>query len=648
MQLPLWAPESEWRPPELSELPSWSGVKRISIDTETRDPHLKQLGIGVRRDGHVVGVSFAIEDGPKFYLPFRHEGGDNLPEEAVLRYLRENAKRFDGYLVGANISYDLDYLLEEGVDFSSMTRIRDVQIADPLIYELHKSFSLQNIANRWDLPGKSEDLLNEAAKAFGVGAKDGMWKLPARYVGLYAEDDADLPLKILRKQERVIDEQDLWGIYDLESDVIPVLVRMRRRGVRVNMEKLAKIEEWTLEQEREALEIVKRATGFAIGVGNVWKAAAIAPALEQIGVRLHKTSTGQPSIDKELLSTIDHPVAKAIAWARKTNKLRTTFAESVRRYQINGRIHCSFNQIAMETEGGDQKGARYGRLSCVEPNLQQQPARDEFASMWRSIYEPEEGALWSCNDYSQQEPRWTTHFAAVTDLPKAREAAVAYHENPDLDNHQFMADLTELPRKHAKQIYLGLCYGEGGAKLCRELGLPTRWALSSGRGRERRIQYFNSRDEVLQAKRELPEGGFVWEAAGEEGQRILDTFDDRAPFIRKLAKNVERRAKQRGFITTVMGRRLHFPENNDGTFDWTHKALNRLIQGSSADQTKKAIVEIDRAGHHLMLQVHDETDNSVGSEREAREIGTIMQDVLQAEVPFKVDTEIGPNWGEIK
>lgn len=647
LQMPLFAPESQWSPPSLGSLPSWADAKRVCVDVETKDPHLKQLGIGVRRGGFITGVSFTIEDGPSAYLPMRHEGGDNLDERQVLAYLRDQAKVFKGDLVGANLQYDLDYLLEDEVDFKEVRYFRDIQIADPLIYELHHSFSLQNIAERNGLPGKDVSLLEEAARVYGVDPKSGMWRLPARYVGPYAEADTQQPLLIMRRQERRIDDEDLWGVWNLESRVLPCLVRMRRRGVRVDLEKLRQVEEWSMTQEAEALARVKHHTGHSIAIGDVWKAGALAPALEAIGIKLEETSTGQPQIDKFLLGGIDHEVAKSIGWARKVNKLRTTFAASVRNYMVNGRIHCTFNQIAREDEKGDQKGARYGRLSCVDPNLQQQPSRDEFAQMWRSIYIPEEGCEWVANDYSQQEPRWTTHFAAVMDLPKARVAAQAYWDDPNLDNHQFMADLTGLPRKYAKNLYLGLCYGEGGAKLSRDCGLPTRWALASGRGRERRVSYHATREEALEARREV-EDGYMFEAAGEEGQEIIDRFDNRAPFIKQLAKKAEAQAKKNGFIKTIGGRKLHFPQKPDGSYDWTHKALNRLIQGSSADQTKEALVELDAAGHFIQLQVHDEIDGSVSNRDEAYAMAAVMRDIRKAEVPFRVDTEIGPSWGEAK
>lgn len=662
MQLPMFEPESKWTPPDLGSLPSWADAKRVSIDTETCDPHLKTLGPGVRRGAFIAGYSFAIEGGPSFYVPIRHQGGDNVDPMMALRYLKDQAAAFKGEIVGANLSYDLDFLAEEGIWFGGASRFRDIQIADPLINELHQSYSLHNIALRYGLPGKDEELLRRAAQEYGVDPKSGMWRLPARFVGKYGEVDVEQPLAILRKQEEIIEREGLQRIWELESRVVPALVKMRRRGIRIDMDKLEQVERWSLQEEGKALDLVYDQTGVRIAVGDVWRAEAFAPALEAIGVALERTKTGKPSIRKDILDHLKHPVADALLWARKTNKLRTTFATSVRNHLTNGRIHCSFNQIAVEDEdSGGVKGARYGRMSCANPNLQQQPSRDEFANMWRSIYVPDEGKIWATMDYSQQEPRWTTHYAEVLGLEKAFEAAEAYRTDPSTDNHDMMTRLIngedyyeragkaafKTARTHAKIIYLGLCYAMGGAKLARDLGLPTRWAVTSGYGRDRRISHFEHKDEARMAASEL-ENGRVFEAAGEEAQKILDTFNTKAPFIKKLAEHCEKRAKQKGVLVTIGGRHCHFPQDENGNYDWTHKALNRLIQGSSADQTKTALVALDDAGYEIQLQVHDELDYSATSREEAEGAAEIMRNCIPARVPFKVDVECGPSWGEIE
>lgn len=675
LQLGFFMPEADWTPPAISDLPSWKGAKRIAIDAETRDPSIgNKMGSGALRDGYTVGWAFAIDGGPKHYLPFRHEGGDNLPFDEVMRYLKSNIKDFDGEYVGANLSYDVDYGYSDGFEWNRDAMFRDIQIADPLLYELHLSYSLKNIGERYGVEAKDESTLLEAARAHGLDPKKGLWRLPGRYVGRYGEQDVASPLEILRKQEERIDNEGLRQIWDLETRTLPVLVRMRRRGVRIDFDKLKQIEKWAETQEQEALNLIKHQTGVRVAFGDVWKPGALAPALEAIGMRLQKTSTGAPQIDRFLLGGSDHPVCEAILRARKVNKIRTTFAQSIRKYSVNGRLHCTFNQIAREDEEGDQKGVRYGRLSATDPNLQQQPSPDrdpETAGEWRKIFIPEDGAIWGCNDYSQQEPRWTTHFAAVMDLPRAREAALRYQTDPDTDNHDMMTRLIhgdeqvekwiaeglgdyKVNRGYSKNIFLGLCYGEGGAKLCRDIKKPTRWMVTYGWGRDKQVEYFETQREAMAYKMQI-QRGYIRETAGLEGQNIIDNFDTEVPYVGKLAGAATERAEARGFVSTILGRRLNFERRDDGTFDYTHKALNRIIQGSSADQTKLAICELDRAGHFIQLQVHDETDGSFGTVAEAKAAGDIMRDCIfgavgdqKIWVPFKVDTEVGPSWGEIK
>lgn len=630
LQLPLYPPDSTWVPPPMSSLPSWKGVKRIAIDVETCDKDLRDLGPGTRRGGNFVcGISFAIEDGPAFYLPTRHVGGGNLPEDAVWGYIREQASVFRGTLVGANLQYDLDWLLEYGVQFEPQW-FRDIQVAEPLLDELQMTYNLDDILKRWGLPGKDTSLRDEAAKTYGVDPHADMFKLPAKYVGAYAERDVRGPLQLLRRQEAKIEEEGLWPIFNLESELLPVLVRMRRRGVRIDFKQLEKVTQWSLARETEVLNEIHRLSNARLGVGDVWKAEAVARVLEKIGIEFSSTKTGKPSITKEFLASVKHPVATLLVKARRANKVRTTFAESIYAHATNGRIHCTFKQLrgteSDDREGGDEGGGRFGRLSCTNPNLQQQPARDpEIGPLWRAIYIPDEGGEWACNDYSQQEPRWLTHYAEVVGCGGAKEAAERYRNDPSTDNHQMMAELTGLPRKRAKDLFLGKCYNMGGAKLCHSLGLPTKWI-------ERRS------------------GGGMIEVAGPEGQAIIDQFDSRCPYVNQLSSQCEQRAVKVGFIVTILGRRCRFPKlppEQGGGYDWTYKALNRLIQGSSADQTKKALIEADKAGFPIQLQVHDELDLTVYDRKKAHELADLMRNVVPANVPFKVDVEFGDSWGAI-
>lgn len=647
LQQPLFPVQSSWRVPSLSQLPSdWNRAKRVSIDTETCDPYLKQLGPSVRRGGYIVGYSFALEgEGRGYYVPLKHLGGGNIEDPAAgLRYLKEQAARFTGEIVGAKLDYDLDYLAEAGVEFPLVSAFRDVQVAEPLLDELQFNYSLDHILGRHGLPLKDEELLRRAAADYGLDPKAELWKLPGNLVGEYGEADALRPLELLARQEKLILEQDLTKVWNLESAVLPVLVKMRRRGVAIDTDQLDKVERWSQAEERKAWGEIARQTGVRIQLGDAMKAEAIAPALEAIGLRVPVTpKTRKPSINKDWLAEIDHPVAGLIRRGRQVSQLRSTFVNSIRNHMVNGRIHCTFNQLKRQKdeEKDETEGAAYGRLSCSDPNLQQQPARDpEIGPMWRAIYIPDGDGMWAQLDYSQQEPRMLLHWAVVagsrlTPMAAAKAEAMAqqFREDPSTDNHTAFTKMVhgdnivghpefKRYRDECKQIFLGLCYEMGGPKLCKKLGMPTKV-----------IEHWKT--------------GRKMEVAGDEGQALLDKVNERVPYIKLLSADLQAVAKRRGYVKTLSGRRCRFPVDDVGNFDWTHKALNRIIQGGAADQTKEALVQLDRAGLPIQLQVHDEIDLTVPNWEMAEEGARIMEECVQLQVPSKVDAECGPNWGNV-
>lgn len=619
------------------------------MDVETCDPDLKKLGPGVRRGGYVVGIAFAIEDGPAHYLPVRHGGGGNLDEPTVWRYLRDQAKEYRGTIAGANLQYDLDYLAENDVEFRP-DWFRDVQVAEPLCDELQFSYSLDNVAARRGVPGKDESHLRQYAEALGVNPKKDLHKLPSWAVGAYAEQDVRLPLQLLRIQERDLDAQDLWPVYDLESRLLPVLVKMRRWGVRIDFDQLDRIERWSIEEEARSLAEIRRLTGITLASQDVNKKSALLPLVQWLGVPVPKTATGQPSITRAFLDALGGEVGAHLNRARKFNRLRGTFVAGRRAHAVRDRVHCTFNQLRGEKEGTeDDGGARYGRLSCSDPNLQQEPARDpEVGPVWRRVYLPDEGSDWGCHDYSQQEPRWAVHFAEALKEPTARLAGDRYRSDPKTDSHDLVTRILygdaefdswdpktrKRKRDGAKVINLGLCYGMGPGKLCRDLGLPTKWVPNRRTGRN-------------------------VEVAGPEGQAILDAFHERLPYLKNTADRVAAAARRNGYVRTVLGRKCRFPVRVDDRgrpvlkpsgepqYDWTHKAFNRVIQGSSGDQVKQAMVNCDDAGLTPQLQVHDELDRS-GSPAEFRAIAQIMRDAVPCSVPHRIDVESGPNWADIR
>lgn len=630
-QLPLFRPNLPWTPPDLSTLPSWAGARRVAVDCETKDPTLLELGPGVRRGGKIVGLSFRIEDGPPaMYLPIRHAGGDNLPVDRVLQYFRDQAVGFAGQLVGMNLLYDLDFMAEEGIVYPKVSRFRDVAVAEPILDELQMSYTLEAISARNDLPGKDSEDLDRALEAWGLkNGRGDIWRLPGRFAAKYGARDVDCPLELLRRQERRLEAEDLWGTWELESRLIPVLLKMRRRGIRFSHERLRGVEHWSIETEAALLAEIRRNTGVSLTSDDINSSSRCARLFAHLGIRLPQTKDGKPSVTKAVMESCKDPNIALLHRARQVNKVRTTFVASVRAHAIGDRLHCTLNQLRRAKEGMDEDeeggGAITGRLSSQDPNMQQQPGRDdEIGPMWRSIYLPEEGAVWVSADFSQQEPRLIVHYSELTGCRGGKEAGQRFREDPKMDFHAMMSELTGQKRKDAKINFLGRCYGMGGVKLCRKLGLPTVTAWSN------RLERYVDRP-------------------GPEGQAIINQFDARAPFVAELARKAENKAKRDGFLVTVGGRKLHFPADGRGGWADTHKALNKLIQGSAADQTKKATLDADDAGAYLQLQVHDELDGSAESPEQARRLfGEPMERSVPLLVPNKVDVETGPSWGEAK
>ncbi len=636
-QLPMFLPESQWKAPEMSELPSdWNRAQKVAIDLETYDPNLKSTGPSVRTGGHIAGIAFAPEGGKGFYLPIRHEGGGNLPVDNVMAYIGDQLRSFEGYIVGANLSYDLDWLWHERLFSPNCRGYKDVLVAEPLIDENQFSYSLDNVGYKWTGERKEKSLMLEAARAYGMKTDKelGAWihRLPACYVGPYGEQDVLLPLKTLALQEQEIRAQNIEGVWKLESELLPVLVKMRQRGVRVDEDALMQIEIRSMRERTDAANRITELTGVRVGPEDAMQKKLLLKALNEMG---HRLKDADPIDNAFFRANGDCPAVQALAEMRKWDTLRKLCIDPVQQHLVDGRMHCIFNQLAAERDDGrGAKGARFGRLSCEHVNLQQQPARDEeIGPMWRGIYLPNEGMSWASCDYSQQEPKVLVHWAelcSTLNIPGfpmngAVEAANAYRDDPNTDNHQMMADMAGISRKEAKLLFLGLCYGMGEIKLCHDLGLPTKIIeIEKGpRQGERRV------------------------VAGDEAAGILHRLHSKIPFLRQMETLCKQQAAKRGFITTLSGRRCRFPLNDDGiNFNFTRKALNRLIQGSAADQTKRAMVEADREGFELQLQVHDEICLSVERPETAHGLADCMREAIELRVPSKVDVEIGKSWGD--
>jgi DNA polymerase I-like protein with 3'-5' exonuclease and polymerase domains len=636
-------PQTEWLPPK--ELPDLSKYNEIAIDLETRDPDLKKKGSGsVIGNGEIVGIAVAV-DGWKGYYPIAHGEGPNMDRNKVLSWFKDVCAS-PVTKIFHNAMYDVCWIRKLGIKINGL--IIDTMIAASLIDENRYSYTLNTLSWHYLKQGKNESRLIDAAKSRGLDPKADMWKLPAIEVGEYAEKDAELTLELWHLFKKIIEEQKLQKIFDLETNLFPCLVDMRFLGVKVDVSRAHELKRQLQLQEEMLLSKIKRESNTDV---QIWAARSIAKVFDNLGLEYSRTEkTDSPSFTKNFITNHEHPVVKLIAEARKINKVRTTFIDTILEHEYCGRIHADINQIR-----SDDGGTVTGRFSYSNPNLQQIPARDPVTGpMIRSLFIPDKDCKWGCFDYSQQEPRLVAHYALKFELNSVNTIADSYDNDPSTDFHKIVAEMAEIPRSQAKVINLGLFYGMGKAKLQAELGVTK-----------------------------------------EKAEELFSKYHAKVPFVKQLMNKAMKAAESKGEVKTLLGRRCRFPKyepilkgtdwgtfvpaedhermlelqkmgptiideegkdtgkknywhNNGSRRAFTYKSLNKLIQGSAADMTKKAMVELHKEGILAHIQVHDELDFSVESDSHADKIKEIMEHAVDLEVPNKVDYESGPNWGEIK
>jgi DNA polymerase I-like protein with 3'-5' exonuclease and polymerase domains len=616
MKVPLFEAQTEWNEPE--EYPDLRQYDEIAIDLETRDPDLKSKGSGaVIGNGEVVGIAVAVP-GRKFYFPIAHGSGPNMDRKRTLEWFQDtlNTKAIK---IFHNAMYDVCWIRQMGLKIEGL--IVDTMIAASLVDENRFRYDLNSLS--WDYlgHGKSEAALIEAAKSRGLDPKQDLWQLPAMEVGSYAEKDAELTLELWQVFKKEIIYQDIESVFNLETDLFPCLVDMRFLGVRVDSDKASRLKQELETEEKKILSSISKETTLE---PQIWAARSIAKVFDKLSLPYERTAkTGAPSFTKNFLQEHKHPVVQMIAKAREINKAHTTFIDTILRYEHKGRIHADINQIR-----SDQGGTVTGRFSYSNPNLQQIPARNkDLGPLIRSLFIPDKGKKWGCFDYSQQEPRLVVHYASLHKFPSVYDVVDSYESDSGTDFHQVVADMAQIPRTQAKTINLGLFYGMGKAKLQAELGVSK-----------------------------------------EKAAELFDQYHAKVPFVKQLMNSAMNRAQERGQIRTLLGRlcRFHLWEPNSFGMHkalsheealqehgpgikraYTYKSLNKLIQGSAADMTKKSMLDLYKEGIIAHIQIHDELCVSVESDEQAKKIVEVMENAVKLEVPNKVDYEFGKNWGTI-
>tara|TARA_R100001509_G_scaffold110035_1_gene65765 strand:+ start:219 stop:2087 length:1869 start_codon:yes stop_codon:yes gene_type:complete len=607
----IWSAPSEYK--DLSE------AEEIAIDLETRDEGInKGLGAGwATSKGEIIGFAVATE-GWQGYYPFGHFGGGNLIKEQVLKYMHDICN-LPCRKIFHNAQYDVGWLKAYGIDVKG--EIVDTMVAGALIDENRYTYKLNALGKDYVGELKAETDLIEAAKAHGVDPKMEMWMLPAEHVGYYAEQDARLTYLLWQRFKHEIHRQNLETIWSLEKQLLPIVIEMRMKGIRVDVEKAQKLQKDFEVKEKTTLHKIKKLVGKDI---DIWAARQIGFAFDKLGIDYPKTQkSGEPSFTQNWLTNSNHQISQLIVKAREINKFRNTFVNNIMKFEHKGRIHAEINQLR-----SDSGGTVSGRLSMSNPNLQQLPARNkEFGPAIRGLFLPEEGYKWGSFDYSQQEPRLVVHYASsIGEGYEGSQELVEAYTNADADFHQTVADLVGIDRKQAKTIGLGLMYGMGKNKLANMLGLQF-----------------------------------------DDASALIGKFNRRAPFVKLLSDRCMKKANEEGVIRTKLGRKcrfdmwepkdfgIHTPEKfenasakygrNNIKRAFTYKALNRLIQGSAADQTKQAIVTCYKLGFLPLLQIHDELCFNVNDE-DVQKIKRAMESCVELCVPSVVDVALGSDFGE--
>jgi len=614
----FFQPKPEWIPPH--ELPDIFDAKVIAFDLETYDPELKNSGPGwTTKQGHIIGIAVAV-DGWKGYYPIRHENGFNWDRRRVINWFTKLMKT-DAIKVAHNALYDLGWLYAEGIEVNGP--IVDTMIMAPIINENKFSYALnavgKDMLNEW----KDENILKQAATEFGVNPKSEMYKLPAIFVGSYAEQDADLTLRLYHHMMPIIEKESLKDVYHLEMSLLPIIFNMIKKGVRVDVQKAQSYKKSFKNTEKKILDSVLADTGIAV---DVWAAASVAKVFDKLKIKYPRTEkTNAPSFTKDFLLNHSHPIAKKIQSAREYNKVQSTFLDTILKHGKTGRVHASIHQMR-----DGESGTLTGRLSYSNPNLQQLPSRNkEIKKQIRGLFLPEEGEVWGSFDYSQQEPRIASHYAFALGCEGSEKIVEEYTKNPKADFHNIVAEIANIDRDQAKTINLGLFYGMGVNKLSNELQVDV-----------------------------------------DVAREILKEYNNKVPFVKDLATRVTNYANSEGYVSTLKGRKCRFELWEPTTFGvfkalpkdqaklkygkyhhlkpaGTYKALNRLIQGSAADQTKQAMIELHKEGLTPLIQIHDELTLSFdGSKETKNKIISVMENAIKLSVPSKVDCDLGKSWGD--
>ena len=638
------------------------GVDTVAVDLETYDPNLKKLGSGaIRGDGFVCGIAIAT-DKQTVYFPIAHDKTDNLDPKDTWNQLNKLIFQNEKITkVFHNAIYDVCWI-RAATGQMPKGRLIDTMIAASILDETRMRYSLDSVSK--DYLGDTKYKYDLQEKALVEGIKDpmsNMHKLSYKIVKEYAEQDVNLTIRLWRIFDKKLDEvlyintdtnenKTCRNIFELETKLFPCLVDIKFKGVKIDAQKARKFSTFLEKRRDNLINLIEKRTGVRV---EIWAAASIKKLLDQQKITDYKKTpkSGMPQLPKDYLQTHKNRFLRMIAKARECDKANGAFVEGLLNFVHNGRIHADINQIR-----SDDGGTVTGRFSMSNPNLQQIPARGFIGKKIRELFIPEEGCKWGSFDYSQQEPRIVVHYALKLDLPGTDRLQEEFNKD-DADFHQIVADMANIPRNTAKTINLGLFYGMGKLKLEKELNLSKQEAKSLFDKYHRTVPFVKKLSEDLITFAEEHKLLYTlgdrfcrfnkWETRNRKWNNQIMRFDP-VPILTREEALIHFKAEILDKYEAE--HRDEYIKNFEQHYKpaFTYKALNRLIQGSAADMTKKAMVNLYEKGILPQIQIHDELCLSIKDDKEKEIVIETMKNAIPLEIKNKVNCKIGNNWGEAK